>query len=179
MKDLSLHILDIAQNSIHAGAKLVEITIKESETRLTLTVRDDGCGMDAELLVQAQSPFGTTRTTRKVGLGLPLLRQAAEQADGAFSVESVPGAGTSVYASYDTGHIDALPLGDLAETVVTLLQGSPDLDFAFIHSWDTPTACEAALDTREMREMLGEIPLDTPEVLLWAKEALTEQYNLR
>lgn len=179
MKDLSLHILDIAQNSIHAGARLVEITIIEIGDLLTLTVKDDGRGMDAELLARAQSPFGTTRTTRKVGLGLPLLRQTAEMADGNFSVESEPGVGTCVRASYHTQHIDALPPGDLAETVVTLIQGAPNLDFLFLHGWDTPKYGEARLDTREMRHALDGLPLDLPEVLQWGKESLTEQYSMR
>jgi len=185
MKELSLNILDIAMNSVRAGAKHVVIDLTDRGNIRTLTVTDDGCGMDAELLLSVTDPFSTTRTTRPVGLGLPLLQLAAEQTGGTLTVESAKADtgrrfaadsphGTRVIATFDTAHIDCVPLGDLAETFVTLVQGSSNIDFALSLSlvgMEEPFA----LDTREMRKILGEdVPLDTPDVLVFIGEAVRE-----
>ncbi|MDR1691827.1 MAG: ATP-binding protein [Oscillospiraceae bacterium] len=172
MKELSLHILDIAMNSVKAGASLIEITLTEAGGVLTVTVRDDGAGMTPEFLATVTDPFTTTRTTRKVGLGIPLLKLAAEQTGGTFAIESAPGAGTTVTTAFHTGHMDNPPLGDIAGSVMSLIQGSPDIDVVYTHS---APAGEASLDTRVLREALGGIPLESPDVLLWIQQTIEEE----
>lgn len=131
MKELSLHILDIAENSAKAGAGLIGISITEKGGILTLRITDDGCGMKPEMLSRVTDPFTTSRTTRKVGLGLPLLRLAAEQTGGSLEITSrhidefPEDHGTVVTAVFDTRHIDSPPLGDVISTIVTLIQGHP------------------------------------------------------
>ena len=179
MKELSLNILDIAQNSVVAGASCLTIGIRERDGLLTLSMADDGHGMDAELLAKATDPFTTTRSTRKIGMGLPLLRLAAEQTGGELQITSTPkGAGeahgTWLTACFYTTHVDCMPLGDMVETLLTLVSGSPDMDLVFTHERDGRMV---ELDTRQMREMLGEVPLNEPEVLAWAREMLTESYS--
>ena len=180
MKELSLNILDISQNSITAGASLVEISLIEDENGwLTLSVKDDGCGMSEETLRTVMDPFYTTRTTRKVGMGIPLLKLAAEQTGGEVRIESVSDKvsdnhGTTITATFDTSHIDMTPLGDVIETVVTILQGHPEIDYLFIH---TTKSYSVMLDTREMRAVLGDVSLAEPEVLGWVRENLSEQYE--
>lgn len=178
MKELSLNILDITENSVKAGATLTEISIIESGDTLTLTIKDDGCGMSDEVLKTVENPFYTTRTTRKVGLGIPLLKMAAEQTGGEVKIISSTAPdthGTTVTAQFYKNHLDFTPLGDIKETVITLIQGHPDTDFLFIHQTD---AGEVKLDTRELRVILEGVPLDTYEVIVWIKEYLNEQYQL-
>ena len=178
MKELSLNILDITENSVNAGATLTEISIIESDNLLTLTIKDDGCGMSDEILKTVENPFYTTRTTRKVGLGIPLLKMAAEMTGGSVKIVSstMPdNHGTTVTATFFKNHLDFTPLGDVKETVVTLVQGHPDTDFLFTHKTDTG---EVVLDTRELRQILEGVPLDTYEVIVWIKEYLNEQYQL-
>lgn len=176
MKELSLNILDIAMNSVKAEASLIEISIIEEDGFRTLTIRDDGCGMSPEFLARVTDPFTTTRTTRPVGMGLPLLKLAAEQADGGLTITSSQGEdhGTAVQANFRIDHLDCVPVGDVAGTMVTLIQGSPDIDFDFL--WRTE-AGEKRLSTREMREILGDVPLNTPEVLAWVSEMLNEPFS--
>ncbi|NLF35234.1 MAG: sensor histidine kinase [Clostridiales bacterium] len=172
MKELALHILDVAQNSISAGARRLALALDARDNVLTVSLADDGCGMSPELLAAVTSPFTTTRTTRKVGLGLPLLRLAAEQTGGRLSVESAPGRGTTVTAVFHTGHIDCPPLGDLAGTLALVVQGSPRLTLSCRHT--TPLG-SYFFSTEQVRGMLGpDIPLDTPEVILWLTEYLRE-----
>ena len=173
MKELSLHILDIAQNSISAGCSLLELTLAEAGGVLTLTVADDGRGMSPEFLAAVTDPFTTSRTTRKVGLGLPLLRMAAEQTGGSLAIESAPGVGTTVTAVFHTDHIDCPPLGDMAGTVSLLVQGAPDIETVYTHS---TARGSFTFDTREIREILGpDVPLSAGEVALWMKAYLQEQ----
>lgn len=174
MKELSLHLLDIVKNSTAAGASLVEVRLEEDESRtLTVTIKDDGRGMSPELVHAVFDPFTTTRTTRKVGMGIPLYRLTAEQTGGGLTVESEVGAGTTVTAVFHRDHLDCPPLGDFPGVAAMLIQGSPDADFLFVRS--TPKG-SYELDTREMREMLGEnAPLNSPEVFLWVNEYLKEQ----
>lgn len=176
MKELSLNILDIAKNSTKAGATLVEISIVEENGWRTLTIRDNGCGMTKDFLENVTDPFTTTRTTRPVGMGLPLLKLAAEQADGKLSIESSQGDdhGTVVTATFRIDHLDCVPVGDFASTAAALIQGSPDIDFVFLYR------CEAGrkyLATAEMRQVLGDVPLDTPDVLCWVTESLNEPFE--
>lgn len=179
MKELSLNILDVAENSVKARASLIEILLTEKNNKLTLIIRDNGCGMTKEVLAGVTDPFYTTRTTRKVGLGLPLLKMAAEQTGGKMEIASVSSVddeinhGTTVTAIFNTDHIDFTPLGDIVATVVTLIQGHPDYDFLFLHSKDGK---EVKLDTRELRLILEDIPLDSYDVIKWIEANLKEQY---
>ncbi len=180
MKELSLNILDIAKNSTKALATLVEIAIEENEEILTITISDNGTGMTEETLLSVTSPFSTSRTTRKVGMGIPLFKFAAEQTGGVLTIKSrhideyPENHGTSTSASFYKNHIDFTPLGDVTSSVVTLIQGNPDIDFRFLHKTEKG---EVSLDTRELREVLEEVPLDSFEVLSWIEENLREQYN--
>ena len=179
MKELSLNILDITENSVKAGATLTEISILESEEKLVLTITDNGSGMTEEILKGVTDPFYTTRTTRKVGLGLPLLKLACEQTGGMLEISSkhfkkFPNDhGTKVSATFYKNHIDCVPLGDTVETVKTLIQGHPDTDFLFLHKTENG---EVLLDTRELRQMLEDVPLNTYEVIKWIEGYLKEQY---
>ena len=180
MKELSLNILDIAENSVKAGASRTEILLEQTGNILKLTIRDNGCGMTPEVLAGVTDPFYTTRTTRKVGLGLPLLKLAAEQTGGTMQVSSRHESvfpqdhGTEVCATFDRSHIDCEPLGDVVSTVVTLIQGHPDRDFLFRH---TTEAGSVEMDTAQIREVLGDVPLDSYEVLQWIEGYLREQYE--
>lgn len=182
MKELSLNILDIAKNSVKAGATLCTVEIIEDQETLTLKISDNGCGMKEDFLKNVTDPFCTTRTTRSVGLGIPLLKLEAEQTGGSFNIESrhesvcPDNHGTVTQATFYKNHIDMTPLGDIISSVVTLIQGSPDIDFLFIHSRPAPLP-EVRLDTRELREVLGDdIPLDLPDILVWIRGNLEEQY---
>ncbi len=178
MKELSLNILDIAQNSIKAGAQHLEIELIQTGTVLTVTITDDGRGMPPEFAAAAADPFTTTRTTRKVGLGLPLFKMAAEQTGGTFSLESKQRTesggehGTRVSAAFHTDHVDCAPLGDIASTITTLIQGNPELSISYVFRTD---AGQKRLSTDEMREMLGgDVPLNAPEVLAWARDYIED-----
>ncbi len=181
MKELSLNILDITENSVKAGSSLTEILIDETADKLTLKIADNGCGMSREVLKSVADPFYTTRTTRKVGLGVPFLKLSAEMTGGSFSItsktadESPAEHGTTVTAVYNKNHIDFTPLGDIVSTVETLINGHPETDFLFVHKYFQK---EVRLDTREMREQLGnDVPLNCYEVLCFVKDYLNEQYS--
>ena len=179
MRELSLNVLDIAENSVKAGATLVHILLEETADTLSLEIRDNGCGMTPEFVAQVTDPFCTSRTTRKVGLGIPLLLLAARQTGGdveivSRTVEADPvNHGTSTKALFYKNHIDFTPLGDITETICTLIQCNPQMDFEYKHT--TPSG-EVVLSTREMREMLGDVPLNTYEVIVWSREYIKEQY---
>ncbi len=177
MKELSLNILDITENSVKAGASLTQILIDETDEILRITISDDGCGMNEDTVQSVIDPFYTTRTTRKVGLGIPLLKLAAEQTDGTLKINSSTDKdnhGTTVEAVFNKEHIDFTPLGDVTSTVVTLIQGHPDTDFRFEHRINGKVV---SLDTRELRAVLDGVPLNTYEVIKWIEAALTEQYE--
>ena len=174
MEEISLHVLDIVQNSLSAGAALIHIEVDEQEQADTLRVRiaDDGGGIPPELVQKVTDPFVTTRTTRKVGLGLSLFMQGAKAADGDFSIESEVGKGTRLCATYRRSHIDRQPLGDMAGTIRTLVLCNPDVDFVYTRKRNDRSF---TLDTRELRTALGsEVPLHTPDVQAWIAEYLTE-----
>ncbi len=172
MQELSLNIMDVAQNSIVAGATLITIHAACHGDRLTVEISDNGKGMSEEQLAHVTDPFFTTRTTRKVGLGVPLFKMQAELTGGMFSIDSQTGIGTHLKAEFVTSHVDMIPLGDLNQTILLLITCNPDLDFVFIHDTDETTF---TLDTRELREVLGgEVPLNDPAVTKWIREALEE-----
>jgi anti-sigma regulatory factor (Ser/Thr protein kinase) len=165
MEDISLHILDVVENALNAGATLVEIQIEDDPAKdlLTVRIRDNGAGMEPGLLEEACNPFFTTRTTRRVGLGLSMFKQAAVEAGGEMMVDSEPGKGTEVKATFQRDHIDRKPMGDLSLTMVSLIAGNPDVDFLFASDWDGKEIC---LDTREIRAVLDEgTPLNSPPIL--------------
>lgn len=166
MKELSLHILDIVQNSIKAKAKNIGIGINEDKKndRLTITVTDDGTGMSKEFLAHVRDPFTTTRTTRKTGMGISLFEAAAMQTGGALDIQSELGVGTTLTVWFGLSSIDRAPLGDMAETMVTIIGGAPDIDYIYKHTTDKG---EFVLDTRELRGVLGDVPFDVPDVLEW------------
>lgn len=174
MQEISLNILDIAENGVKAGASLVTITVTEEPEadRLTVTVTDNGCGMDADQLNRVTDPFFTSRTTRKVGLGVPLIKMAAEMTGGSFSIDSVPGEGTVVTAVFGYHHIDRMPLGNMAETVGALIQCNPHMDVLYRH---TAGEKEFVMDTREFRAVLGEdISFEEPAVAAYIRSYLAE-----
>jgi len=158
MQELSMNVLDVAENSVAAGATLVAITlsIDTAAKRMTLTITDNGKGMPPEMAARVTDPFCTTRKTRKVGLGLPFLKMAAEMTGGALSIESTVGKGTCVTAWFTLGHIDLAPLGDMSATVAGLIQCSPDIDFVYTVQADGE---QFAADTRELRAVLDGVPL--------------------
>lgn len=171
MEDLALHILDAAQNSLAAGASRIEIDVREDPDadRLTIRIADNGRGMDGETLRQAADPFFTTRTTRRVGLGLPLLRQAAEAAGGRFTIRSSAGAGTEVLAAFTYSHVDRAPIGDLEATVLVLVASQPDVDVAFSHRIGDRSY---AVSSADIRAALGGLSVTSPEGLALAREAI-------
>ena len=173
MKEIALYTLDIAQNSITAQARRLDITLTEEGKTITLSIRDDGTGMAPELLARVSDPFTTTRTTRSMGLGLPLLRLAAEQTGGSLSIESALGVGTAVTAVFVASHIDCPPVGDMAGTITLLIQGAPELELHYTHRRGDALA---RLDTKELRALLGpELSLAEPELILWIRDYLQEQ----
>ena len=181
MKELSLNILDIAMNSVKAEATEIDISLTETGTELTIAISDNGRGMTPEFLKSVTDPFTTTRSTRKVGLGVPFFKLAAEQTGGDFSIvsrdrDSHPGDhGTTTAARFDKTSIDFTPLGDIVSTVTTLIQGSPDLHWVFRH---TMPDREVSLDTDELKAVLGDdVPLSEPEVIAWIGGYLAEQYG--
>ncbi|MBR5134545.1 MAG: ATP-binding protein [Clostridia bacterium] len=181
MKELSLNVLDITMNSVKAGATLIEIAIDDTSDRLKIVIRDNGCGMTDDVVRQLADPFYTTRTTRKVGMGVPLLTLAAEQTGGRVTIESATVEespdhhGTTVTATFDKTHLDFTPLGDMIPTITTLIQGSPDIDFVYRHMLPDRTV---ELETAALREVLGaDVPLGAFEVLQWIEEYLREQYT--
>ena len=164
MPEISLNILDVAQNSVSADATLIEISA-EADTRkdrLVIMVRDNGRGMSPEQVSRVADPFYTTRTTRRVGLGVPFFKMAAELSGGRFSIESTLHVGTATKAEFGLTHIDRMPLGDLAATYVLLVGSNPTLDFILTVRVDD---CSFRADTREFREIMSDISLGEPEVL--------------
>ena len=178
MRELSLNVMDIAQNSVTANASLITITVNESDKDdfLDIFIEDNGKGMTKEQVQSVIDPFFTTRKTRKVGLGIPLFKMAAEQTGGYLTIESEVGIGTKVHAHFVKSSVDMTPLGDINSTVKILIQCNPCLDFVFNHSTDNG---EFTLDTRKLREVLGEdVPLSTPDVLEWIGGFLEEQSDI-
>lgn len=174
MFELALHILDLVQNSVSAGATLVVVTVAldTGADLMTIAIEDDGCGMDEALLARVTSPFATTRRTRKVGLGIPMFKQCAEMCGGSFGIESSPGQGTRLTAAFEASHVDLPPLGDLRGTMLALVAGNPGKpDFVLNYSADGRTF---EFDTRPVRQALGGAPLDGAEVLAWLGEYLSE-----
>ncbi len=177
MRELSLNVMDVAQNSVRAEASLVTITVEESDKNdsLSISIEDNGCGMTEEQVSQVIDPFFTTRTTRKVGLGVPLFKLSAEQTGGSFEIRSKLGEGTVTTARYVKSHVDMTPLGDINSTVEILIRCNPQIDFVFTRSNDNGSF---TLDTRELRAVLEGVSLDTPDVTEWIRQYLEEQTQI-
>ena len=173
LPEISLNVLDVAMNSVRAEASLICILVQEDtkEGLLRIRIEDNGCGMTASQTQAVTDPFFTTRSSRKVGLGVPFLKQAAEASGGTFSIESEPGRGTSVAAEFDTGNIDCMPLGDICTTVHQLITMYPDMDFLYDRRIDDSSF---VLDTRQMREILGGVPFNEPDVSEFIRSYLEE-----
>lgn len=173
MPEISLHILDVVQNSIKAGASFVQISVfvRTREDRLEIWIEDNGDGMSKEEAEKAEDPFYTTRTTRPVGLGLPFFKMAAQSTGGDFSIESGKGRGTCVKAGFVISHIDRMPMGDLNGTIEVLIQFNPKTDFLFLYEFNGK---QFSLDTRQIKEVLEGVPLNHPDVLEYIREYLIE-----
>ena len=173
MKDLSLNVLDVAHNSISAGAGLIQITVREENDLLVISIKDNGCGIEPEMLKTVTDPFTTSRTTRKVGMGLPLFKLAAEQSGGELTIKSTVGVGTEVEASFLTSNIDCPPLGDMGSTTALLagaLKEGMELVYERIRDGKS-----FVFDTREIKAVLGDISLSEPEVQEWIRGYVNEQ----
>ena len=173
MRELSLHILDIMQNSVVAGATVVELSVEEDIAAdiLKFTIKDDGKGMPPEMVKTVDDPFTTSRSTRKVGMGIPLLKLAAENTGGGIELSSEVGKGTVISATFGYSHIDRQPLGDMAETMLGTVTSYENIDFVYSHKVNDK---EFEFDTRQVREILGGVSLNSPEVVLWLSEFLKE-----
>lgn len=173
MTELSLNVLDVANNSIRAGADLIEISvhIQREQDMLTITIADNGSGMTPEQVQMVEDPFFTTRTTRKIGLGVPFFKMAALNTGGTFHIESTLGIGTTVIASFKLSHIDRMPLGDMNSTVHTLITLNTQIDFVYNYRFDEKYF---NLDTRQFREILNDVPLNSPDVSDYIKAYLAE-----
>ena len=173
MQEISLNILDVAQNSVRAGASLIHIIVKIStkEDKLVVSIEDDGCGMTSEQIKNVEDPFFTTRTTRKVGLGVPFFKMAALATGGNFTIDSEVGTGTTVMAEFKLSHIDRMPLGDITGTIHTLIVYNEEIDFLYEYIFDEKSF---VLDTREMREILEGVPFSVPDVSNYIKNFLNE-----
>jgi anti-sigma regulatory factor (Ser/Thr protein kinase) len=173
MKEIALHILDIAENSVAAGAKTVEITVEENQpdNKIRVSIKDDGKGLDERKLARIADPFVTSRTTRVAGLGIPFLKAAAEECNGGLCVTSKPGEGTCLEVEFQRDHIDRMPLGDLAGTVLTLIVGSPDIRWLFHYRVDGQAF---VFDDEPIKQELGDIPLTDPLILRFIRETLQD-----
>ena len=166
-----MHITDIIQNSVRAKAKLIQLTIEEVDDMMIMTFTDDGTGMDAETVKKVTDPFFTSRTTRKVGLGIPLFKQNAELTDGYLNIISELGKGTEVKVALGLNHIDRPPMGDLSSTVAMLITGNPDADMVFSYIRGKE---KFILDSREVKEVLDGIDIRMPRVTSFLKEMIDE-----
>ncbi len=176
MKELSLHILDIATNSIDAGASKIEIKVEIDKKKdyFRITIKDNGKGINETIQQQVMNPFYTTRKVRNVGLGIPLLKAAAEQCEGFLKIQSVENIGTEVTAEFKNSHIDRAPLGKIEESILTILNFNEKFDLIYIHDVNGK---RFVFDTREIKEILGEVDIKTPKILMWIKGYIRENID--
>ncbi|WP_326909355.1 ATP-binding protein [Sedimentibacter sp. MB31-C6] len=173
MKELSMHILDIAMNSVKANASLIEIEIMDSikDDVLKIIINDNGNGMSKEILNQVTNPFYTTRKTRKVGLGLPMLKEACERCNGNLTIDSTIGKGTKVECCFERSNIDRAPLGNIGDTIMTIINSLVDCELIYKHKVDMLTF---SVSTTEIKEILENVDINESSVLLWIKEYINE-----
>ena len=173
MRELSLHIMDIVENGISAGATLIRITITEDikANRLKIEIRDNGRGISREKMEKVMDPFYTTRTTRRVGLGLSLFKEASKRCEGEFRLTSEEGKGTEVLATFRRNHIDLAPLGDMAGSLTSLIMGNPEVDFLYTHRVDEE---DLVIDTREIKNALDGLTINDPHVIKYISDTIRE-----
>jgi len=171
MRELSLHILDIVENSLRAKAKFVEIKVIKNKDRFFIRIKDNGKGMDEEMLKKVTDPFITTKSNEKIGLGLSLLKQSALSCGGSFEIKSRAGEGTYVAANFKCNHIDCLPMGDLKTTILGLIVTHPEQDFLFCYQKGEK---KFTLDTREIKRILGSIRINHPELISYLRKEIEE-----
>jgi len=176
MKELSMHILDIAMNSVKAEAKLIEITVEDSikNNKIVITIKDDGKGMSKEILENVTNPFYTTRNTRKVGLGLPMLKEASERCKGYLKINSQIGVGTVVECYFERNNIDRAPLGNMADTILVTINSLNDCNLVYKHIVDDNSF---EISTKQLKEILGEVDINESNIMMWIKEYVNE--NIR
>jgi len=174
VRELSLHVLDVLENALAADATLIELEINEDSAanRLSIRVTDNGRGMDAETVARVSDPFFTTRTTRDIGLGLPLFRAAAQRCNGDLTLRSQRGVGTEVLAEFERDHLDRAPLGDMKSTLLGVILSDRVRDLRYEHRVDGRSF---GLDTRELRAVLGDVPFTHPSVRDWLEEYLDQE----
>jgi len=171
MRELALNILDIAENSVKAGATLVKISIVYLAEYLTIEISDNGCGMESDFLARVSDPFTTTRMTRKVGLGIPFFKMASEMTGGEFGITSAKGVGTTTKATFNTEHIDCMPLGDMGSTMTALIVSAPHIRYVLTYDQDGNTF---EVDTDEVKKELGNLPIESPEILSFLSDMINE-----
>ena len=173
MLELAAHILDIAENSVRAGATTVEIIINEDATSdlLSIEINDDGSGMTKEEIKKAGDPFYTTKKVRRVGLGIPLLTNAAQMAGGNLTLKSAKGKGTKLAATFQLGHLDRQPMGNITTTIISLIAGNSDVDFIYKHRHNDR---RFTLDTREIRKEIDDVPINHPEIIKYIRGVIEE-----
>lgn len=177
MQEIAMYILDIAYNCIRAKAKHIQILIEDSikKNEIDIQIIDDGCGMDENTLQKVIDPFYTTRTTRQVGLGVPMFKESVEATEGTFEIVSKLNQGTSVKACYVKDHLDTPPMGDIIETMMTLILADQSIDYVFQYKEDNH---EFVLNTKEVKELLDGVPINQPEIIFWLKEYIKEGLQL-
>lgn len=175
MRDISLHILDIAMNSIDGCASLIEITIIDEENEIIVKIKDNGCGMDENTLKKVLDPFYTSRKTRNVGLGLPLFYQNVKNTGGKFTIESKVNCGTNVEARFNKKHLDCIPLGNIKETILSLILLAPECDFIFTYKKNHNAY---VLNTKEIKAIIKEVPINDLNVINWLKKDLVKLESL-
>lgn len=173
MQEIAMTILDIVQNAIRAKAHLIRIHIIDSlkENKIHIEISDNGCGMNQETLKKVVNPFFTTRTTRSIGLGVPMFKENVEATGGSFSIQSQEHVGTTITGIYVKDHLDTPPMGNLVETMVSIIQYDAQIRYVFQYQEDDFEFC---LDTLEIQEILGDVPINQPEVILWLKDYIKE-----
>ncbi len=173
MLTLADHILDITENSVRAGAKLIEISIDEDSQKdlLTIEIKDDGHGMHPDVLKKVLDPFYTTKTVRRIGLGLPLLKDASERSGGTFHLESQENSGTLVRATFGLSHLDRQPMGAIINTIIILIISNSQVDFFYKHRHNDR---RFEVDTREIRKEIDDIPINHPEIIKYIRSAMAE-----
>ena len=179
MKEIALHLLDLAENSVSAHAQTVRIDVREDfrTNQLITSVEDDGDGMTDEMVKQVVDPFTTSRTERKVGLGIPLLKESAEACMGGMKITSAPGAGTKVEATFQHSHIDRMPLGDLPSTFLTLTLAHPEIHWIFTYAFTPPykgSVRSYEFDDQPIKETLDGLPMTHPDVIAYLRSSLEE-----
>lgn len=173
MKEISMHILDIAMNSIRAKSTLIEINIEDSKelNRLKISIKDNGKGMTSEMIKKVEDPFFTTRTTRKVGLGIPMLKESCERCNGFFNIQSSVGKGTLIECDFERDNIDRAPLGNMGDTIMAIIGALEDCELSYRHTTDNKAF---VLNTSDIKELLGGGSIKDNEILLWIKEYVNE-----